>query len=265
MKTAIMQMDRQWYGPPVFWSRDYAAGTWHPTTSLPTPCSLPTPTKASTEEVPEPNSPQSHPQNPATDQVLDQTEMKIRKSMVLVDVDIPLVALSDGVHSKSFAGSGVVVHHSDKLGLVLVDRNTVAIGPCDVMLSFGAYPAEVSGIVRFLHPLHNFAIVSYDPSDLPVEARREIRAAEILPAPTLKRGDQVVLVGLTESLRVMKRSSIVTNATLALGIPCAEVPRFRAVHEEVLKLDQDFGSRFSGLITDGEGRVRALWGSYAEQ
>ena len=118
---------------------------------------------------------------------------------------------------------------------------------------------------RFLHPLHNFAIVSYNPSDLPEEARKEICAAGILPSPPLKRGDDVVLLGLTESLRVMKRNSIVTNATLALGIPCAEVPRFRAVHEEVLKLDQDFGSRFSGLITDREGNVRALWGSYAEQ
>jgi hypothetical protein len=41
--------------------------------------------------------------------------------------------------------------------------------------------------------------------------------------------------------------------------------RFRAVHEEVVKLDQDFGVTFSGVLTDDEGRVRALWGSYAEQ
>ena len=44
-----------------------------------------------------------------------------------------------------------------------------------------------------------------------------------------------------------------------------QVPRFRAVHEEVIKLDQDFGSTFSGCLTDTRGRVRALWGSYAEQ
>ena len=31
------------------------------------------------------------------------------------------------------------------------------------MLSFGAFPAEVPARVRFLHPLHNFSIVSYDP------------------------------------------------------------------------------------------------------
>lgn len=44
-----------------------------------------------------------------------------------------------------------------------------------------------------------------------------------------------------------------------------QVPRFRAVHEEVIKLDQDFGATFSGCLTDTRGRVRALWGSYAEQ
>lgn len=37
------------------------------------------------------------------------------------------------------------------------------------MLSFGAFPAEVPANVRFLHPLHNFAIVSYDPRQLSEE------------------------------------------------------------------------------------------------
>jgi hypothetical protein len=57
---------------------------------------------------------------------------------------------------------------------------------------------------------------------------------------------QVRLVGLTKSLRIMSRASVVTTATAALAIPGAEVPRFRAVHEEVVKLDQDFGPTFSG-------------------
>ena len=61
---------------------------------------------------------------------------------------------------------GLVVHHDGRLGLVLVDRNTVAIGLGDVTLSFGAYPAEARGVVRFLHPLHNFALVSYDATQL---------------------------------------------------------------------------------------------------
>lgn len=54
-----------------------------------------------------------------------------------------------------------------------------------------------------------------------------------------------------------------TNALLAAcALRCC---RFRAVHEEVVKLDQDFGATFSGVLTDDDGRVRALWGSYAEQ
>lgn len=40
-----------------------------------------------------------------------------------------------------------------------------------VMLSFGAFPAEVPARVRFLHPLHNFTIVSYDPRQLSEEVR----------------------------------------------------------------------------------------------
>lgn len=49
----------------------------------------------------------------------------LRCCLVLVDVDIPLVALTDGVHSRSFAGNGLVVYHGARIGLVLVDRNTV--------------------------------------------------------------------------------------------------------------------------------------------
>lgn len=47
----------------------------------------------------------------------------------------------------------------------------VVVGPGDVMLSFGAFPADVPARVRFLHPLHNFALVSYDPQELSAEVR----------------------------------------------------------------------------------------------
>ena len=202
---------------------------------------------------------------PAPTLPLEDFEAALRACLCLVDVDVPLVALTDGVHSRSFAGNGLVVFHGARTGLVLTDRNTVAVGPCDVNLSFGAHPAEITGRVRFLHPLHNFAIVSYAVADLPPEARAKVRAAPLLPAPPLRRGESVRLVGLTKFLRVMQRASVVTNATAALTLAAAEVPRFRAVHEEVVKLDHDFGSAFSGVITDDAGRVRALWGSYAEQ
>ncbi len=34
---------------------------------------------------------------------------------------------------------------------------------------------------------------------------------------------------------------------------------------QVVKLDQDFGASFAGVLTDDCGAVRAVWGSYSEQ
>jgi hypothetical protein len=34
-KNAILQVDRQWYGAPLYWERDDAAGAWHPTADYP--------------------------------------------------------------------------------------------------------------------------------------------------------------------------------------------------------------------------------------
>uniref|UniRef100_A0A383V519 Pro-apoptotic serine protease NMA111 n=1 Tax=Tetradesmus obliquus TaxID=3088 RepID=A0A383V519_TETOB len=364
-KSAILQVDRQWYGVPLYWVRDDAAGAWHPSKNWPPlPPGVTDPAAArlllpkaaghsaqqqqqvkangssggsEDQQVPEAAAAAAggaddalqeaasagaaangtHPLHPivaatrarlaaakhsngnsaaaavvaapaagisrpegsggavvaaaaaaaaAAGEVLrEDVEEALKNCLVLVDVDIPLVALSDGVHARSFAGNGLVVYHGEHLGLVLVDRNTITIGTCDVNLCFGAHPAEIPAIVRFLHPLHNFALVAYSPAALPAEARSKIRAAQLLTSPPLARGERCMLVGLTKSLRIMQRRSTVTNATVALTIPSAEVPRFRAVHEEVVKLDQDFGATFSGVLTDDEGRIRALWGSYAEQ
>jgi len=185
--------------------------------------------------------------------------------MVAVDVEIPLVALVDGVHSRSFAGCGIIVHLCDHFGVVLVDRNTVTVGPGDIMLSFGAFPAELPARVRFLHPLHNFSLLSFDPRQLSSEARNLLTAVALAPRPPLRRGDSVELVCLSKSLRVLHRTSTITNPEMPVIITQAEVPRFRAVHEEVVKLDQDFGLLYSGILADREGRMRALWGSYSEQ
>lgn len=141
---------------------------------------------------------------------------RVRRSLVMLDVHLPSIALPDGVHCRAFvgvqlprshvcvphqghdddhlhlfhsavgqrdvvakgtrlcAGNGVIVHHSEKLGLVVTDRNTASVSVGDVRMSFGAHPAEVEGRIRFLHPLHNFAILSYNPADLPEEVRPRV-------------------------------------------------------------------------------------------
>lgn len=114
--------------------------------------------------------------------------------------------------------------------------------------------------------------------------------------PALCRGDSVYLIGLSRSLQATSRKSIVTNPYAALNIGSADCPRYRATNMEVIELDTgtmvsctwdttsllsaflchafgfspsflvpDFGSTFSGVLTDEQGRVRAIWGSFSTQ
>lgn len=66
-------------------------------------------------------------------------------------------------------GNGVIVHHDDGVGLIVTDRNTVSINAGDVLVSFGAYPAETHAKIVFLHPLYNYAVLLYSSKDLPAE------------------------------------------------------------------------------------------------
>ncbi|KAL3372855.1 hypothetical protein AABB24_005072 [Solanum stoloniferum] len=192
-------------------------------------------------------------------------ERVIEPTLVMFEVHVPSSCMLDGVHSQQFFGTGVIVYHSQTMGLVAVDKNTVAVPVSDVMLSFAAFPIEIPAEVVFLHPFHNFALVAYDPSALGAAAASVVRAAELLPEPALRRGDSVFLVGLSRSLQATSRKSIVTNPSAAVNIGSSDVPRYRATNMEVIELDTDFGSTFSGVLTDERGRVQALWGSFSTQ
>ncbi|EEF29416.1 protease Do-like 7 [Ricinus communis] len=192
-------------------------------------------------------------------------ESVIEPTLVMFEVHVPPTIMLDGVHSQHFFGTGVIVYHSQDMGLVAVDRNTVAISASDVMLSFAAFPIEIPGEVIFLHPVHNYALVAYNPLALGAVGASMVRAAELLPEPALRRGDSVYLVGLSRSLQATSRKSIVTNPCAALNIGSADCPRYRATNMEVIELDTDFGSTFSGVLTDEHGRVQAIWGSFSTQ
>lgn len=69
----------------------------------------------------------------------------------------------------SAVGNGVIMHLGAEVGLVVVDRSTVSVNAGHIMLSFGGYPADLAAHIRFLHPLHNFAILSFDPRELSAE------------------------------------------------------------------------------------------------
>ena len=64
----------------------------------------------------------------------------------------------------------------------------------------------------------------------------------------MRRGDELVLVGLNAQLKPMSRVATVADATSSAAVPSADIPRFRAVNEEVVKLDIDLGYDDGGAL-----------------
>ena len=217
---------------------------------------------------------------PSSVSLAESVARALEPSLCVARCDIASVALADGVYSRSFEGNGLVLHHDpfgSGIGLVAVDRNTVPISSCDVLLTFAAYPHEIAGAVEFLHPTKNFALVSYDAKQMPEAAQKIVRAAAcaVGEKASMRRGDALVLVGLNSQLRPMSRVATVADASASAAVPSADIPRFRAVNEEVVKLDIDLGYDYGGVLADvatsdstsakshSEYLVKALWASYA--
>jgi hypothetical protein len=75
----------------------------------------------------------------------------------LLQVHVPPSCMLDGVHSQHFFGTGVIIYHSQDMGLVAVDKNTVAVSSSDVLLSFAAFPVEIPGEVNL--SLKNLSLI----------------------------------------------------------------------------------------------------------
>ncbi len=229
----VAQVDRRWFTTQrCRW--DGATGDW--------PCAL------------SPASPPAEAPEPATTDFVvqgDKAQREVTPSFVLVDFDIPYRI--DGVHGDRFRGAGLVIDAAE--GLVVVDRETVPVALGDLSLTF-ASSIQIPGEVVYLHPEHNIAIIRYDPAllgDTPVESA-ELRDARLDP------GDDVYLVGMTSSERVVTRSTRIARKE-PLQMPVPYPPRFRESNLEVVTLD-DSASTVGGVLTDKKGRVHALWASY---
>ncbi|XP_023761570.1 protease Do-like 7 isoform X1 [Lactuca sativa] len=272
-KSVLVTVDRhEWYAPPQIYTRDDNSGIWVGKQALVVGPTLEV-IKGVDVDVGEQvangnnvtNMEDSSSDNGNGNGNASVAERVIEPTLVMFEVYVPSSCMLDGVHSQHFVGTGVIIYHSQDMGLVAVDKNTVAISASDVMLSFAAFPIEIPGEVVFLHPVHNYAIIAYDPSALGATGASLVRAAQLLPEPGLRRGESVYLVGLSRSLQTTSRKSVVTNPCAALNISSADSPRYRATNMEVIELDTDFGSSFSGVLTDEEGRVKAIWGSFSTQ
>src|SRR5208283_1020637 len=141
-------------------------------------------------------------------------------------------------------------------GLVVVDRNTVPIAMGDVRVTFGG-AVEVPGKVEFIHPLHNLAVVSYDPKSI---GDTPVRAAKFLPRE-LHAGDEVWVVGAHPDARIMSQKTQVSSVDV-LSFPLSRTLRFRDSNIEAVNLINPPGD-FDGVLANDNGEVLALWSSFA--
>ena len=182
----------------------------------------------------------------------DARTARVAPSLVVVNYTLPYSVT--GVTERSYNGTGLIV--DAKRGLVLVDRNTVPVALGDARLTFGG-SVELPARVVYLHPLHNLALLAYDPAAL---GTTPVRSAVLVPR-ALKPGDAVWAVGLRQDGRVAAQDSTVASVEPA-QFPLSRTLQFREANQELLRLvngPQDF----DGVLTDAGGNIHALWSSFA--
>lgn len=232
-RLAVIRIDRCWH-PMQIWSRDDVSGVWNCINSP--ACTLP-------RYSPKPVT--------ATPIGASGIASKVVPSLVMVNFTVPFVV--DGGSNDTFIGAGVIV--DDKAGLVLVDQNTVPLPLGDLTITFAA-TVEIPAEVVFLHPVHNFAILKYDPSLL---IGSNFPPAVISKVP-LAQGDDVLFVGLSRKFQPLWQTTNISRIE-ELFIPEPRPPRFRAINEEVIHLEK-VPSCVGGVLVDSQGHVQAFWASY---
>ena len=232
----LLEMDRVWF-PVKRCIRDDDTGAW--------PCRM---------LAAGPESPPIEVGSTKLNDYDDPRLQKIAPSLVMITFDLPYTL--SGVSERHYYGTGLIV--DKERGYVVVDRNTVPIAIGDVKITF-AGSLEVDAKIVQLHPLHNFAIVSYDPKsigDTPVES------AEFNTTP-LTPGDDVLVVGIKPDHQLVHQESKVSSVD-PLALPLSRTLRFRDSNIEGIDL-VTAPTDFDGVLVDNKGRVSASWSSFVLQ
>jgi S1-C subfamily serine protease len=234
VQLKVVRIDRRWF-PARECKRDDALGTW--------PC------------VSIAAGPPEKPVQPASTQFPKSGDPRIDRlaaSLVTITFDMPYSV--SGVTEKNYHGTGLIV--DTERGLVVVDRNTVPVAMGDVRITFGG-TVEVPGRVVYVHPLHNLAVVAYDPKAI---GDTPVRAATFA-AKNLKPGEDVWVVGERGDARIMSQKTQVSGLDV-LSFPLSRTLRFRDSNIEAIDLVNPPGD-FDGVIANEKGDVLGLWSSFA--
>jgi len=175
IKTATLRTHFNWHTSPTFFHRNWRTGVWEKSDLLDAvaeevdmdaevvgeenemgaaTASVNKKRKKASEEpeVPAANDDLAEVlRSPRTDDapatsLAESVTRAVENSLCVAKCDIASVALADGVYSRSFEGNGLVLHHDigENIGIVVVDRNTVQVSSCDVLVSISTHHASPS-------------------------------------------------------------------------------------------------------------------------
>lgn len=231
-----VQMDRTWF-PAQHCKRNDSTGIW--------PCEdlSPGPTK--------------QPVKPGSTSFTAHEDPRVNAiapSLVLVTFDLPYTV--SGIADRHYYGTGVIV--DAERGLVMVDRNTVPIAMGDVTVTF-AGSLQVDGKVEYVHPLHNLAVISYDPELIGDTPAKSARFDMTMPAA----GDRLLVVGLKSDHQLAHQESSVSSVD-SINMPLSRTMRFRDSNLETIDLVNG-PTDFDGVLLNDDANVVATWSSFAYQ
>jgi S1-C subfamily serine protease len=228
-----VRMDRRWF-PANSCVRNDVTGLW-PCTALPA------------GPAPKPVAPASA----AMPVVRDQLVAKLAPSLVHITFDMPFAIA--GVSDRNYHGTGLLV--DAERGLVVTDRNTVPVSLGDVRLTFGG-ELEIPGRIEFINPLHNLAVVSYDPKLI---GTTPVKSARLNPE-ALREGENITAIGMNGEGELRSRTTQIV-AVEPLELPLSRSMQFRDSNLETVELLNP-PNEFDGVLVDKNGAVQALWSSF---
>jgi S1-C subfamily serine protease len=111
--------------------------------------------------------------------------------------------------------------------------------------------------VEFVHPLHNLAIVSYDPK---LVGSTPVRSAKLLDRK-ITPGESLWVVGMGPDSELNARATQVA-ALSPIQLPLSRTMQFRESNLDTIQLVNG-PTDFDGALTDSAGSVVGLWSSFA--
>jgi len=226
---SIVKNDRHWHAAKVC-DHDQASGNWVCESIAQAP-------PAEAQEV-------QNAQHPKQQSALANA---IAPSLVWVNFTTPYAV--DEIGSGRSSGSGLVVDAVK--GLVIVDRATVSSVIGDVYLTFAGSiqtPAEVV----FIHPLHNMALLKYDPKLLGNTHVESAKLSNIDPG----FGDIIHAAGTNYDYQVLVQSRKISTYGPLQTTP-SQLPSFQDANLMVISTDSPY-SQSSGVFLNDNGEVVAM-------